>query len=349
MPGDADVCAHHDRGDGVITACRRGVEVLGVGSFAPARVVTNDELATRVETSDEWIASRTGIRERRIAADDQSAAALGYEAARQALEMSGIDPANLGLIVVATSTPDYYFPATATLIGEQLGATGVAGYDLSAACTGFVFALAQAYGHVASGSADTVLVVGSEVFSRLLDWDDRSTCVLFGDGAGAVVLGGSGSTGGLLGFELGSNGAAGDLLKVAAVGHARNPMAGPYLTMDGPQVYKFATTVSVESAGRVLDAIGMTVADVDVFVPHQANLRIIEHAARRLGIPPEKVVSNVDRYGNTSAASIPICLEEAHRLGRIRPGDIVLMVGFGGGLSWGSCVMEWTTPLKERG
>jgi 3-oxoacyl-[acyl-carrier-protein] synthase III len=263
--------------------------------------------------------------------------------------MAGVDASDLGLIVVATASPDYYFPATAALIGERLGAAGVPGYDLSAACTGFVFALAQAYGQVASGLTDTALVVGCEVFSRLLDWDDRSTCVLFGDGAGAVVLRGNGSKGGLLGFELGSNGQGGDLLKVAAAGHSRAPAVGPYVTMDGPQVYKFATTVSVESAARVLDAIGLTVDDVDVFVPHQANLRIIEHAARRLGIPAEKVVANVDRYGNTSAASIPICLDEAYRTGRIEPGDVVLMVGFGGGLSWGSCVMEWTIPLKERG
>ena len=333
----------------MITACRRGVEMLGIGSFAPERVVTNDELATRIETTDEWIATRTGIRERRIASDAESAADLGTEAARQALEMAGMDASDLGVIVVATASPDYYFPATATLIGERLGAAGVPGYDLSAACTGFVFALAQAYGQVASGLTETALVVGAEVFSRLLDWDDRSTCVLFGDGAGAVVLRANGSNSGLLGFELGSNGEGGDLLKVAAAGHARAPAAGPFLTMDGPQVYKFATTVSVESAERVLDAIGMTVADVDVFVPHQANLRIIEHAARRLGIPADKVVANVDRYGNTSAASIPICLDEAYRSGRIRPGDVVLMVGFGGGLSWGSCVMQWTIPLKERG
>lgn len=333
----------------MITACRRGVEVLGIGSFAPARVMTNDELAARVDTSDEWIASRTGIRERRIASDEESPAVLGYEAARRALETSGIAASELGVIVVATASPDYYFPATATLIGERLGADGVAGYDLSAACTGFVFALAQAYGQVASGLVDTALVIGTEVFSRLLDWNDRSTCVLFGDGAGAVVLRGNGSESGLLGFELGSNGHGGDLLRVAAAGHARSPKAAPHVVMDGPQVYKFATTVSVESAERVLEAIGLTVADVDLFVPHQANLRIIEHAARRLGIPAEKIVSNVDRYGNTSAASIPICLDEAYRSGRMRPGAIVLMVGFGGGLSWGSCVMEWSIPLKERG
>ncbi len=333
----------------MITACRRGVEVLGIGSFAPERVVTNDELATRMDTSDEWIASRTGIHERRIAADEDSSAALGYEAAKRALESSGLAASDLGMIVVATASPDYYFPATAALIGERLGASGVPGFDLSAACTGFVFALAQAYSQVASGLVDTALVVGTEVFSRLLDWDDRSTCVLFGDGAGAVVLRSNGSQSGLLGFELGSNGGGGDLLKVAAVGHAANPAAGPYVIMDGPQVYKFATTVSVESACRVLEAIGMTVADVDLFVPHQANQRIIEHAARRLGIPAEKVVSNVERYGNTSAASIPICLDEAYRAGRIRPGHTVLMVGFGGGLSWGSCVLEWSIPLKERG
>jgi 3-oxoacyl-[acyl-carrier-protein] synthase-3 len=333
----------------VIATCERGVEVIGVGAHLPERVLTNDEIATMVETSDEWIAARTGIRQRRIAADGESAAVLGAEAAKRALASAGIAGTDLDLIVTATASPDYYFPATATLIGERLGAAGVAGYDLSAACTGFVFALAQAYGQVAAGLTDTALVIGAEVYSRLLDWDDRSTCVLFGDGAGAVVLRSNGSNSGLLGFELGSNGEGGALLTVAAAGHSRSPGAGPYLTMDGPQVYKFATTVSVESAARVLDAIGLSVADVDVFVPHQANLRIIEHAARRLGIPAEKVISNVDRYGNTSAASIPICLDEAYRSGRIGAGDIVLMVGFGGGLSWGSCVMEWSIPLKERG
>jgi 3-oxoacyl-[acyl-carrier-protein] synthase III len=333
----------------VIAACSGGVEVLGIGSYAPDRVVTNDELANHVNTSDEWISSRTGIRERRIAGDRESAVSLGWEAARRALEMAGMAASDLGVIVVATSSPDYYFPATAALIGKRLGAPGVAGYDLAAACTGFVYALAQGYAQVASGLVDSALVVGTEVFSRLLDWSDRSTCVLFGDGAGAVVLRRVGSAAGLLGFELGSNGEGGDLLKVSASGHARSPAGNGHVVMDGPQVYKFATTVSVESAARLLAAIGMTVDDVDVFVPHQANLRIIEHAARRLGIPAAKVVSNVDRYGNTSAASIPICLDEAYRTGRIGPGDKVLMVGFGGGLTWGSCVMEWTIPSKERG
>ncbi len=330
----------------MIAACKTGVEVLGVGSYAPERIMHNDEIATMVETSDEWIAARTGIHERRIAADDESAATLGAEAARLALVDAGVDPADVDLIVAATASPDYYFPATAALIGETIGARNIAAFDLSAACSGFIYALAQAYSQVESGLADVALVVGTEVFSRLLDWSDRSTCVLFGDGAGAVVIGRRGAGKGLLGFEIGSDGRGGDLLKVAAAGHCGGAHS-PFVEMDGPQVYKFATTVSVESAQRVLDVAQLSVADVDVFVPHQANQRIIEHSARRLGIPPEKVCSNVARYGNTSAASIPLCLDESLRDGRFATGDIVLMVGFGGGLSWGSCVMEWTAPARK--
>ncbi|MGZ4481022.1 MAG: beta-ketoacyl-ACP synthase III [Gaiellales bacterium] len=319
--------------------------MIGIGSYAPQRVMTNHELATMVETSDEWIAQRTGIRERRIASPEESSAELGLRAAELALRDAGLRPDDLDLIVAATATPDYYFPATASLIGQRLGATSVAGYDLSAACTGFIYGLAQVYGQVASGLADAALVVGTEVFSRLLDWNDRSTCVLFGDGAGAVVIGRNGARSGLLGFELGSDGSGGDLLCVPAVGHDTTAEVSPYLHMNGPEVYKFATRVVVESAERCLATAGLSVTDVNVFVPHQANRRIIDHAARRLGIPDERVVCNVERYGNTSAASIPICLDEAYRAGRIRAGDIVLMVGFGGGLAWGSCVMEWT---KER-
>ncbi len=329
----------------MIAACRTGVEVLGVGSYVPERIMHNDEIATMVETSDAWIAERTGIHERRIAAENESCADLGAAAARKALADAAVDPADIDLIVAATASPDFYFPATAALIGEQIGARNVAAFDLSAACSGFIYALAQAYSQVESGLADTALVIGTEVFSRLLDWTDRSTCVLFGDGAGAVVLGRRGAGKGLIGFEIGSDGRGGDLLKVAAAGH-REDSHSPYVEMDGPQVYRFATTVSVESAQRVLDASGLSVADVDVFVPHQANQRIIEHSAKRLGIPPEKVCSNVARYGNTSAASIPLCLDESLRDGKVSQGDIVLMVGFGGGLSWGSCVMEWTAPAR---
>ena len=331
----------------MIASCERGVEVVGVGSHVPERVMTNDEIATMVDTSDEWIATRTGIRQRRIAAAGESSAVLGAAAAGRALERAGMAGSDLDLIVAATASPDFYFPATASLIGEQVGARGVPGYDLSAACTGFVYALAQAYGQLGAGLAERVLVVGTEVFSRLLDWGDRSTCVLFGDGAGAVVLARNGSTTGILGFELGSDGSGGGLLEVAAAGHRTEPAADRFVHMDGAQVYKFATTVSVDSAMRALEAAGLTVADVDVFVPHQANRRIIDHAARRLGLSEDKVVTNVDRFGNTSAASIPICLDEAYADGRIKAGDVVLMTGFGGGLSWGSCVMEWTLAQKE--
>ena len=332
----------------MIATCQRGVEVIGVGSHVPDRVMTNDEIATMVDTSDEWIATRTGIRERRIAAAGESSAALGAVAAERALASAGLSGSELDLIVTATASPDFYFPATAALIGDRVGARGVPGFDLSAACTGFVYALAQAYSQLSAGLAERVLVVGTEVFSRLLNWRDRSTCVLFGDGAGAVVLARNGSTTGILGFELGSDGSGGGLLEVAAAGHSSEPATDPYVHMDGAQVYKFATTVSVDSAMRALEAAGLGVADVDVFVPHQANRRIIDHAARRLGLDESKVIANVDRFGNTSAASIPICLDEAHADGRIKAGDVVLMTGFGGGLSWGSCVMEWTLPQEAR-
>jgi len=329
----------------MIAACGQRVALIGIGSHVPERVMSNDEIATMVETSDEWIAQRTGIHERRIAAEPDSSATLGAEAARRALLSAGIAAGELDLIVTATASPDYYFPATASLIGERIGAGEVAGYDLSAACTGFIYALAQAYSQIAAGLAETVLVVGTEVFSRLLDWSDRSTCILFGDGAGAVVLRRDDDRHGLRGFELGADGSGALLLSVAAAGHAADHDEGPFVRMNGPEVYKFATRVVVDSSLRSLEAAGLGVEDVDVFVPHQANRRIIDHAARRLGLDEAKVFSNVDRYGNTSAGSIPLCLDEAWRQGRIRPGDIVLMVGFGGGLAWGSCVMEWT---KER-
>jgi len=329
----------------MIAACGQRVALIGIGSHVPDRVMSNDEIATMVETSDEWIAQRTGIHERRIAAEPDSSATLGAEAARRALLSAGIAAGELDLIVTATASPDYYFPATASLIGERIGAGEVAGYDLSAACTGFIYALAQAYSQIAAGLAETVLVVGTEVFSRLLDWSDRSTCILFGDGAGAVVLRRDDDRHGLRGFELGADGSGALLLSVAAAGHAADHDEGPFVRMNGPEVYKFATRVVVDSSLRSLEAAGLGVEDVDVFVPHQANRRIIDHAARRLGLDEAKVFSNVDRYGNTSAGSIPLCLDEAWRQGRIGPGDIVLMVGFGGGLAWGSCVMEWT---KER-
>ena len=304
----------------MIAACGQRVALIGIGSHVPERVMSNDEIATMVETSDEWIAQRTGIRERRIAAAADSSASLGAEAARRALASAGIDAAELDLIVTATASPDYYFPATASLIGERIGAGEVAGYDLSAACTGFIYALAQAYSQIAAGMAETVLVVGTEVFSRLLDWSDRSTCILFGDGAGAVVLRRDDDRHGLRGFELGADGSGALLLSVAAAGHAADHDEGPFVQMNGPEVYKFATRVVVDSSLRSLEAAGLGVEDVDVFVPHQANRRIIDHAARRLGLDEAKVFSNVDRYGNTSAGSIPICLDEGLAAGPDRAG-----------------------------
>ena len=326
----------------MIASCQRGVVILGIGSHVPERVMTNDEIATLVETSDEWISQRTGIRERRLAADDEGTAQLGAAAARAALDNAGVDASDVDLIVAATASPDYYFPATASLIGTEIGAGKAAGYDLSAACTGFIYALAQGYAQLASGMADTVLVVGAEVFSRLLDWTDRSTCILFGDGAGAVLLGRDDARTGMQGFDLGADGEGAGLLSVPAAGIAPSRGEAPYVQMNGPEVYKFATSVVVQSAKRCLDAAGLGVDDVDLFLPHQANQRIIDHAARRLGIPEERVFGNVAQYGNTSAASIPLALDEAYRGGAVNPGDTILMVGFGGGLAWGSCVMEWT-------
>jgi 3-oxoacyl-[acyl-carrier-protein] synthase III len=325
----------------VIAACGEGVSLIGIGSHVPDRVMTNDEIATMVETSDEWIAQRTGIRERRIAAPHESSASLGAEAAHRAIESAGIDPAELDLIVAATASPDYYFPATASLIGERIGAANVAGYDLSAACTGFIYALAQGYSQIASGLAETVLVVGTEVFSRLLDWSDRSTCILFGDGAGAVVLRRDRARHGLRGFEMGSDGRGAGLLSVAAAGHSEAEPEGHYVQMNGPEVYKFATRVVVESSERCLEAANLTVADVDVFVPHQANRRIIDASAAKLGIARDKVIVTVDQHGNTSAASIPLALDVGVTDGRIKPGDLVMIEAMGGGFTWGAALMRW--------
>ena len=319
-----------------------------MGAHMPERVMTNDEIATFLETSDQWIASRTGIRQRRIAAGGESPAGLGAEAAQRALESAGMSGADLDLIVTATASPDYYFPATATLIGERIGARGVAGYDLSAACTGFIYALAQAYGQLGAGLADTVLVVGTEVFSRLLDWGDRSTCVLFGDGAGAVVLARNGSTSGILGFELGSDGSGAELLEVAAAGHSTEPAATPYVRMDGAQVYKFATTVSVDSATRALDGRRpdrrgrRRVRPAPGQPAHHRPRRPAARARPRTGSSRTSTGTATRRPRRSRSAS-------TRRTGRAasRRATSCSWSGFGGGLSWGSCVMEWTLPLKE--
>ena len=317
------------------------VTITGLGAYAPERVITNDELARMVDTSDEWIIERTGIRERRIAADSQALSDLSMPAARQALEQAGSDGTDVDLLIVATVTPDMMFPSTSAILADQLGAKDAAAYDLSAGCTGFMYALAQAYGMVASGLARRALVVGGDVLSRILDWTDRSTVVLFGDGAGAVVLEPS-EEAGFLAFELGADGAGGEYLWLPGSGSRKFEDPDRLVKMNGREVFKFATRVLVSSAEAVLQQCRESVEDVDVYVPHQANVRIIDHATKKLGIPSDRVVVNVDRYGNTSSGSIPLALADAQADGRLRPGSLVLMTGMGAGLTWGSALMRWT-------
>jgi 3-oxoacyl-[acyl-carrier-protein] synthase-3 len=323
------------------------VSITGLGCHVPERVVTNDELARLVDTSDEWITSRTGIKERRFAAEDEALSDLALPASRVALEAAGISGGDLDLIIVATVTPDMMFPATAALLADRLGAGEAAAYDLSAGCTGFVYGLVQAYGMIASGLSMHALVVGADVLSKLMNLADRSTCVLFGDGAGAAVVEPV-ESGGFLAFELGADGSGGVDLSLPA-GGSRAPASAEtvargdhYVHMNGRQVFKFATRVLVSSAERVLEQAGLSSGDVDVYVPHQANVRIIDHAVAKLGIPKERVVVNVDRYGNTSSASIPLALADALAEGRVHKGDTVLLTGMGAGLTWGSAVMNWT-------
>ena len=334
------------------------IGITGVGCYVPERVVTNDELSEMVETSDEWITERTGIKERRVADPDQAASDLALPAARDALEAARLDPADVDLVVVATVTPDMFFPSTGSLLASALGADDAAAYDLSAGCTGFMYALAQAYGALAGGLAQNAVVVGTETLSKIINWQDRSTCVLFGDGAGAVVLENV-REGGFLGFELGSDGSMGERLTVPA-GGSRAPATAQtieqeqhFIRMDGPEVYRFATRVLVSSAEELLGECNAEVGDIDLYIPHQANKRIIDHAARNLGIPDEKIFVNLQRYGNTSSASIPLCLAEATDEGRLAPGMHVLMTGMGAGLTWGSAYIVWpngkespTTPPR---
>ena len=322
------------------------IGIVGVGSYVPERVLTNDDLSKLVETSDEWIVERTGIKERHIAEPGQAASDLALPAARQALEQAGVDPSDLDLVVIATVTPDMFFPSPGSLLASELGASDAAAYDLSAGCTGFMYALAQAYGTVAGGLTKNALVVGTETLSKIINWRDRATCVLFGDGAGAVVIGRV-ADGGFKGFELGSDGEGGKELSIPG-GGSRNPSTAEtvaqemhFLQMNGREVYKFATRVLVASAEKLLDEIELTVEDVDLYIPHQANKRIIDYAASKLGIPEEKVFVNVDRYGNTSSASIPLCLAQGVREGRLHQGTRVLMTGMGAGLTWGSAYTVW--------
>jgi 3-oxoacyl-[acyl-carrier-protein] synthase-3 len=318
------------------------VSITGLGCKVPDRVVTNDELQQYVDTSDEWIRERTGIRERRMASKEEALSDVALPACHDALAQAGLTGKDIDLLIVATVTPDMAFPSTAAILADRLGAVDAAAYDLSAGCTGFMYALAQGYGMLAGGLAERVLVVGGDLLSRILDWEDRSTLVLFGDGAGAVVLE-SVPDPGFLGFELGADGGGGENLWLPGSGSRIFDGEEKYVKMNGREVFKFATRILVQSAEAVMERCGVTIGDVDVYVPHQANVRIIDYATKKLGVPSEKVVVNVDRYGNTSSGSIPLALADAARDGRLQPGKLVLMTGMGAGLTWGSALMRWTT------
>lgn len=319
-------------------------KIIGSGGYLPPRVVSNDELAAdlatrQVETSDTWIVERTGIRQRHIADPGTTTSMLATKAAQAALENAGIDASQVDLIIVATSTPDFVFPSTACLVQANLGAIGGAAFDVQAVCSGFVYALTTADAFIQAGRATTALVIGAEVFSSILDWSDRGTCVLFGDGAGAVVLQ-AGNEPGIVAAHLGADGSQMGILCAAGnVSHGQ-VTGDPFLRMDGQAVFKLAVTSLAKSAHQVCEQAGIALADVDWMVPHQANVRIINFLGRKLGVPDSKVVVTVDRHANTSAASVPLAFDAARRDGRIKGGDMVMMQGVGGGFTWGSVLVK---------
>ncbi len=326
---------------------KRRVGISGVGFYVPERVVTNFDLEKSLDTTDEWIQTRTGIRERRIAAPDQAASDLGVLAAKQALEDAKLSPEKIDMVIVATASPDMVFPATACIIQDKVGATNAGAFDLTAVCSGFPYALTTGAQMIAAGQAEHVLVVATEKFSSLLDWQDRSTCVLMGDGAGAVVLSADTTQGEILTSILGADGSGIDQLCVPAGGsaqptsHETIDQRQHFMKMNGPEIYKFGAKIIGECVEQALAKANLTEHDLDLLVPHQANIRIIQSAAKRFNLSMEKIVVNIDRYSNTSAASIPIALAEAKQTGRLKPGMVIALVGFGAGLTWGSVLIRW--------
>lgn len=314
--------------------------VIGTGSYLPEKVVTNDDLARTVDTSDEWIRTRTGIRSRHFAAEGELASDLALPAAQRALDAAGVNPADIDLIIVATTTPDIIFPSTACILQSKLGIAGCPAFDVQAVCSGFVYALTIADLFIRSGQARHVLVVGAEVYSRILDWNDRGTCVLFGDGAGAVVVAASDKPG-ILATKLHADGSHKDMLCVPGSVNGGKVTGSPFVQMDGGSVFKFAVRVFEEGANEVLEAAGLKVSDLDWFIPHQANIRIMEATVRKLGLPKEKLIATVHHHGNTSAASIPLALDEAVKDGRVLPGQTLLLQGVGGGFTWGAVLLRW--------
>ena len=322
--------------------------IVGTGSYVPARVLTNADLEKLVDTSDEWIVTRTGISERHVASDDEATSDLAYHAARAALESSGVDPGDLDMILVATATPDMFFPSTACVLQDRLGARRAGGLDISAACSGFIYGLAVANGLIRAGTARTVLLLGAETLTKVVNWQDRNTCVLFGDGAGAVVLRADEGEGGVLSVHLYADGSKGSLL-ILPGGGSRHPMSQAVLEAgltkiqmnSGNEVFKLAVRAMEDAALTALKQNGYDVGDVDFIITHQANMRIISALGQRLGLPDHKVVANLKRVGNTSAASIPLALDEAVRDGRVQAGHLVLLCAFGGGLTWASSLIRW--------
>lgn len=314
--------------------------IVGTGAYLPAKVLTNQDLERMVDTSDEWIYARTGIRQRHIAADDEQTSDLALAASRRALETAGIDATDLDLVVVATTTPDMVFPSTACILQAKLGTRNCPAFDMQAVCSGFVYGLATADQFIRSGQYRNALVVGAEIYSRILDWSDRATCVLFGDGAGAVVLQKSG-TPGIISSHLHADGTHVNMLSVPGTVSGGKVSGRPFVQMDGQSVFKFAVKVLDEVAQEALVANKVATGEIDWLIPHQANIRIIQATARKLGIGMEKVIATVDRHANTSAASIPLALDEAVRDGRIRTGQRVLLEGVGGGFTWGAVLLQW--------
>ena len=334
---------------------RRYAQIIGWGYAVPEKVITNHDLEQIVDTTDEWIRSRTGIEERRVAADPkETTATLGIEAARRALEVADVHPSKLNLIFCASSSPEYIFPSTASVIQDAIGAENAGAFDLSAACSGFVYALSMARGHILAGDAEYVLVLGAETLSRIVDWTDRNTCVLFGDGAGAVLVAASPVPGGILACELGSDGSGADLLMVPAGGSAMPTSletvssGNHFIKMDGKAVFRFAVRVMADATRAVLDRAGLDIDSLDLVIPPQANIRIVQNSVlKQLRIPEEKVFVNLQKYGNTSTASIPIALCEAIEAGKVKPGNNLVFVGFGGGLTWAACAVHWSVPTDR--
>ncbi len=329
--------------------------ITGWGMSAPESILTNDDLSKMVETNDQWIRERTGIHQRHIARDDQFPSTLAVEASVKALTIANLRPTDLDLIICSTSSPEYIFPATACLIQDQLGATKAGAFDLLAACSGFIYALNMGAQAIRSGSIKSALIIGSETLSRFVNWKDRSTCILFGDGAGAFVLQASEEPGGVLSAVMHSDGSGGDLLTLQG-GGSHFPASEMtlhdgkhYIQMDGNEVFRFATRVMASATQEVLDCAGLKLDDIRWIVPHQANIRIIQAAARGLKLPMDRFIVNLQNYGNTSTASIPIAMVEAIEKGQIQSGDKLVMVGFGAGLTWGALAAEWTGPIPSKG